>query len=98
MAFAIVQPSMTGTPHPTQRPAPFFRAGGEGRQAGEADSVEEALQLVESHRRLWCVHYDACLEVAADAGWHGWSCAACPLAGAVERRSAAVVAIEQTSP
>lgn len=82
MAFAIAEPQTTGIPRPTERPAPFFRGGGEGREEGEAESVEAALLLVESHRRLWCIHYDACLEVAAGAGWHGWSCSECPLSAA----------------
>lgn len=82
MAYATSQPALVGMPYPTPRPAPFFRAADEGRHAGEAESVEAALLLVESHRRVWCIHYDACLEVAAGAGWHGWSCCACPLAAA----------------
>ncbi len=80
MAHAIVPPPLPGKPRPTQRPVPFFDAGEEGRQRGEAESVDAALLLVESHRRLGCVHYDACLEAAVVAGWRGWSCSECPLA------------------
>jgi hypothetical protein len=83
MSDAIVQQlPVAGEPYPTERPAPFLGATGEGQQDGEAENVEAALILVESHRRLWCVHYDSCLELAVGAGWHGWSCAACPLAAA----------------
>jgi hypothetical protein len=69
-------------PHPTQRPVPFFGGGGDLPGKGEAENVEAALLLVESHRRLWCPHYDSCLAVAVDAGWHGWGCSSCSLAAA----------------
>jgi len=43
------------------------------------------LQLIRSeatvsgHRNLYCVHYDACLDVAVKMDWDSWSCEKCAL-------------------
>jgi hypothetical protein len=34
---------------------------------------------VAGHRNLYCVHYDACLDVAVKLDWDSWSCEKCPL-------------------
>ncbi len=34
---------------------------------------------VESHRRLFCPHYDDCLDEAVVRGWNSWTCSACEL-------------------
>jgi hypothetical protein len=85
MTYAIVQSTTEPRPRPTSRPAPFF-GDGERVREGEARSVDGALRLVESHRRLDCRHYDSCLELAANAGWRGWSCCECELGVIAERR------------
>jgi hypothetical protein len=36
-------------------------------------------QSVESHRRLFCHHYDDCLDEAVSRGWNSWTCSRCPL-------------------
>jgi hypothetical protein len=30
-------------------------------------------------RNLYCLHYDACLDVAVKLDWDSWSCEKCPL-------------------
>jgi hypothetical protein len=88
MTYATVQSTTEPRPRPTPRPAPFF-GDGERIREGEARSVAAALRLVESHRRLDCRHYDRCLELAANAGWRGWSCCECELGAAPAPRKAA---------
>jgi hypothetical protein len=36
-------------------------------------------QGVESHRRLFCRHYDDCLDEAVSRGWNSWTCSNCEL-------------------
>lgn len=36
-------------------------------------------QGVESHRKLFCGHYDDCLGHAVLKGWNSWTCTRCPL-------------------
>jgi hypothetical protein len=36
-------------------------------------------QSVESHRHLFCPHYDDCLDEAVSRGWNSWTCSRCPL-------------------
>jgi hypothetical protein len=36
-------------------------------------------QGVESHRKLFCRHYDDCLDEAVMKGWNSWTCTRCPL-------------------
>ncbi len=36
-------------------------------------------QGVELHRKLFCQHYDDCLDEAVMRGWNSWTCARCPL-------------------
>ncbi len=43
---------------------------------------------VESHRRLFCPHYDDCLDVAVVHEWPSWTCTACEL-GFLNVRAAA---------
>ena len=38
------------------------------------------LKAVLRHRSLFCPEYDACLAMAAHAGWTSWTCEECPLA------------------
>ncbi len=35
--------------------------------------------VVSGHRNLYCMHYDACLDVAVKLDWDSWSCEKCPL-------------------
>jgi hypothetical protein len=35
--------------------------------------------VVSGHRNLYCLHYDACLDVAVKADWDSWTCEKCPL-------------------
>lgn len=37
--------------------------------------------IVSGHRNLYCLHYDACLDVAVRLDWYSWSCEKCPLFG-----------------
>lgn len=34
---------------------------------------------VQQHRRLYCGHYDQCLNVSVYSGWAGFSCTRCPM-------------------
>ena len=34
---------------------------------------------VSGHRNLYCIHYDACLDVAVKLDWDSWSCEKCQL-------------------
>lgn len=34
---------------------------------------------VESHRNLFCAHYDDCLDEAVKRGWNSFTCTRCPL-------------------
>jgi hypothetical protein len=36
---------------------------------------------VSVHRNLYCLHYDACLDVAVKLDWDSWSCERCALFG-----------------
>ena len=36
-------------------------------------------QGVEAHRKLFCSHYDDCLDEAVVKGWNSWTCTLCPL-------------------
>jgi hypothetical protein len=38
------------------------------------------LNAVLRHRSLFCPEYDACLALAAHAGWTSWTCEECPFA------------------
>jgi hypothetical protein len=38
------------------------------------------LKAVLRHRSLFCPEYDACLALAAHAGWTSWTCEECPRA------------------
>jgi hypothetical protein len=35
--------------------------------------------IVSGHRNLYCVHYDACLDVAVKLDWDSFTCEKCPL-------------------
>ncbi|HUB06777.1 MAG TPA: hypothetical protein VMB50_07245 [Myxococcales bacterium] len=54
-------------PNPTELEA-AINPDAHGRKAG-----------VESHRRLFCPHYDDCLDEAVARGWNSWTCSRCPL-------------------
>lgn len=36
-------------------------------------------QSVDGHRRLFCPHYDPCLDEAVKRGWNSFTCVRCPL-------------------
>jgi hypothetical protein len=35
--------------------------------------------IVSGHRNLYCLHYDACLDVAVKLDWDSFTCEKCPL-------------------
>jgi hypothetical protein len=35
--------------------------------------------VVAGHRNLYCIHYDACLDVAVKLDWDSFTCEKCPL-------------------
>jgi hypothetical protein len=35
--------------------------------------------IVSGHRNLYCIHYDACLDVAVKLEWDSFTCEKCPL-------------------
>jgi hypothetical protein len=35
--------------------------------------------VVSGHRNLYCIHYDACLDVAVKMDWDSWTCEKCAL-------------------
>jgi hypothetical protein len=35
--------------------------------------------VVAGHRNLYCIHYDACLDVAVKMDWDSFTCEKCPL-------------------
>jgi hypothetical protein len=35
--------------------------------------------VVSGHRNLYCMHYDACLDVAVKLDWDSFTCEKCPL-------------------
>lgn len=35
--------------------------------------------VVSGHRNLYCLHYDACLDLAVKEDWDSWTCEKCPL-------------------
>ncbi len=39
---------------------------------------------VSGHRNLYCLHYDACLDVAVKLDWDSFTCTKCPLFGVHE--------------
>ena len=43
-------------------------------------------------RKIFCLHYAACLDVAAREGWDDFTCQHCPLAKEAEEPTAAVMA------
>jgi len=51
-------------PNPVELPAPINPEGGRK-------------QSVETHRNLFCVHYDNCLDEAVKRGWNSFSCIRC---------------------
>lgn len=53
-------------PHPVELPAPINPEGGKKVS-------------VETHRHLFCVHYDACLDEAVKRGWNSFTCVRCTL-------------------
>jgi hypothetical protein len=55
-------------PFPTELAAPINPEANGGRKAG-----------VESHRNLFCAHYDDCLDEAVKRGWNSFTCVRCPL-------------------
>ncbi len=63
MAIALRELSK---PTPTELTAPINPDGGRA-------------QSVESHRNLFCSHYDGCLDEAVKRGWNSWTCTRCPL-------------------
>jgi len=36
-------------------------------------------EIIERERRIYCRHYEACLDYAVEQDWVSWSCAACPV-------------------
>jgi hypothetical protein len=43
-------------------------------------------------RKIFCLHYAACLDVAAREGWDDFTCQHCPLAKNAQEPTAAVMA------
>ena len=57
-------PPADAKPNPVELPAPINPEGGKN-------------QSVELHRNLFCIHYDACLDVAVKEGWNSFTCIRC---------------------
>ncbi len=60
---------------PLKTPAPLLRKPEPMRLKGPLRSEEEVLE----HRRLYCGHYDQCLNESVYSGWAGFSCTRCPM-------------------
>lgn len=58
--------ALDARPHPVELPAPINPDGGKKVS-------------VETHRNLFCVHYDACLDEAVKRGWNSFTCVRCNL-------------------
>lgn len=61
--------SHTLKPFPSELPGPISAEAGIRAKNGG----------VESHRNLFCAHYDDCLDEAVKRGWNSFSCSRCPL-------------------
>jgi hypothetical protein len=57
-------PPPDAKPNPVELPTPINPEGGRN-------------QSVEMHRNLFCVHYDACLDVAVKESWNSFTCIRC---------------------
>jgi hypothetical protein len=61
---AEVLPTADMRPNPVELPAPINPEGGRK-------------QSVETHRNLFCLHYDNCLDEAVKRSWNSFSCVRC---------------------
>ena len=57
------------------------------RTPADGPSPRAAPEGTTRSRRLWCTHYDACLDTAVRAGWSGFSCDACQAFESVEPKA-----------
>lgn len=48
-------------------------------EPAELDSPLRGERDIARHRRLYCAHYDGCLDHSIAAGWESFSCVRCPL-------------------
>lgn len=65
--FQLAEPTSAppdAKPNPVELPAPINPEGGRK-------------QSVETHRNLFCVHYDSCLDEAVKRGWNSFTCIRC---------------------
>ena len=67
-------PEMEGRPNPVELQSPINPEGGRK-------------QSVESHRNLFCGHYDACLDEAVKHGWNSFTCVRCSFYRASEEET-----------
>ncbi len=56
----------------------------------ELNAPISAEGVCESPRQLFCVHYDGCLNEAVKRGWNSWTCARCPLAKTVGKKTGGI--------
>lgn len=64
-------------PNPVELPSPINPEGGRK-------------QSVETHRNLFCGHYDSCLDEAVKHGWNSFTCVRCTFYQAAEEETAGV--------
>jgi hypothetical protein len=69
-------------PNPVELPSPI---NPEGRRK----------QSVESHRNLYCLHYDGCLDEAVKHGWNSFTCVRCSLYSAEKPEESGVGRVVQ---
>lgn len=51
----------------------------------ELDAPLRSERDIARHRRLYCTHYDACLNLSIANCWQSFSCLHCPLADLAEK-------------
>jgi hypothetical protein len=45
----------------------------------ELDSCLRSERDILKHRRLYCSHYEKCLDASVENGWQSFTCTQCPL-------------------
>lgn len=55
-------------------------------EPSQLESVLRGEQDIATHRRLYCHHYDGCLDHSIAAGWQSFSCIHCPLSEVADKQ------------
>lgn len=54
-------------------------------EPAQLDSPLREEKDIARHRRLYCTHYDGCLDHSIALGWQSFSCTMCPLSEAADK-------------